>query len=302
MARLGRLTAAGLAWLYSGSATALAQGGPRPWQMTFSEPATKVMSEIIWFNAYTLWILVFITLFVVGLLAWCIVKFSHKANPEPSRVTHNTVLETIWTVVPILILVAIAIPSFKLLYGQYDPSRFYDDFDPKTAKFLNIKATGYQWYWGYEYAAGGENGSFGVAEEVSFDSIMLGDDERGPGDPRLLAVDNQIVVPVDAFVRLQVTAADVLHSFAIPSFGIKVDAVPGRLNETYFKAEREGIFYGQCSELCGKDHAFMPIAIRVVSPDQFETWVAAAVDDVEDANKKLVGLIGAEKSKKVALR
>jgi len=302
MARLARLTTAGLAWLFAGLGMALAQGGPRPWQMTLNEPATKVMSEIIWFNAYTLWIVTIITLFVTALLAWCIVKFSHKANPEPSGVTHNTVLETMWTVVPILILVAIAAPSFKLLYGQYDPSRIYDDFDPKTAKFLNIKATGYQWYWGYEYAAGGENENFGVAEEVSFDSIMLADDERGPDDPRLLAVDNQIVVPLKAFVRLQVTAADVLHSFAIPSFGIKVDAVPGRLNETYFKAEREGLYYGQCSELCGKDHAFMPIAIRVVSEDQFKSWVEAAANDVEDANKMLIGLIAAEKNRKLALR
>ena len=131
---------------------------------------------------------------------------------------------------------------------------------------------------------------------------MLTDDERGPDDPRLLAVDNQMVVPVNTFVRLQVTAADVLHSFAMPSFGIKMDAVPGRLNETYFKAEREGLFYGQCSELCGKDHAFMPIAIRVVSDDQFKTWVAAAAGDVEGANKTLAGLIEAEKNKKVALR
>ena len=302
MARPGRLAALGLTWLCAGSGTALAQGGPKPWQMTFNEPATKVMDEIIWFNTYTLVIVTCITVVVLALLAWCIIKYSQKANPKPSRVTHNAVLEAAWTIVPILILVAIAIPSFKLLYGQYDPSRFYDDFDPKTAKFLNIKATGYQWYWGYEYAAGGENEDLGVAEEVSFDSIMLSDDERGPDDPRLLAVDNQVVVPVDTFVRLQVTAADVLHSFAMPSFGIKVDAVPGRLNETYFKAEREGLFYGQCSELCGKDHAFMPIAIRVVSEDQFKTWVAAAVDNVEDANKTLVRLIKAEKNKKVALR
>ena len=302
MTRPARLAALAPAWLFAWIATALAQGGPKPWQMTLNEPATRVMDEIIWFNAYTLVIVTLITLTVLALLGWCIVKYSHKANPKPSRVTHNALLESAWTVVPILILVAIAIPSFKLLYGQYDPSRIYDDFDPKTAKFLNIKATGYQWYWGYEYAAGGENEDLGVAEEVSFDSIMLADDERGPDDPRLLAVDNQMVVPVDTFVRLQVTAADVLHSFAMPSFGIKIDAVPGRLNETYFKAEREGLFYGQCSELCGKDHAFMPIAIRVVSEDLFKSWVAAAVDDVEGANKTLAGLIEAEKNNNVALR
>lgn len=300
--KLGRLTTLGLAWSFAGIGTALAQGGPRPWQMTFNEPATKVMDAIAWFNAYTLAIITLIVVAVMALLAWCIIKYSHKANPEPSRATHNSVLEVVWTVVPILILVAIAIPSFKLLYGQYDPSRIYDDFDPKTAAFLNIKATGYQWYWGYEYAAGGENEGFGVARELSFDSFMLADEDRGPDDPRLLAVDNQMVVPVNTFVRLQVIAADVLHAFAMPSFGIKVDAVPGRLSETYFKAERQGIFYGQCSELCGKDHAFMPIAIRVVSEDQFRSWVAAAVDDVEGANKMLVGLIKAEKNNKVALR
>ena len=302
MMRLARLAALGPAWLFASIGTALAQGGPNPWQMTLNEPATKVMGEIVWFNAYTLWIITIIALFVLALLGWCIVKYSQKANPEPSRVTHNSLLEAVWTIVPILILVAIAIPSFKLLYGQYDPSRIYDDFDPKTAKFLNIKATGYQWYWGYEYAAGGENEELGVAEEVSFDSIMLADDERGPDDPRLLAVDNQMVVPVNTFVRVQVTAADVLHSFAMPSFGIKMDAVPGRLNETYFKAEREGLFYGQCSELCGKDHAYMPIAIRVVSEDLFKTWVATAVDDVEGANKTLARLIEADKNNKVALR
>ncbi|MDH3195543.1 MAG: cytochrome c oxidase subunit II [Hyphomicrobiales bacterium] len=302
MTKLARLAALGSAWLFVSIATALAQGGPKPWQKTLNEPATKVMDNIVWFNAYTLVIVTLITVFVLGLLAWCIVKYSQKANPEPSRVTHNSLLEAVWTIVPILILVAIAIPSFKLLYGQYDPSRIYDDFDPKTAKFLTVKATGYQWYWGYEYADGGENAELGVEQEVSFDSIMLADDERGPGDPRLLAVDNQMVVPVSTFVRLQVTAADVIHSFAMPSFGVKVDAVPGRLNETYFKAEREGLFYGQCSELCGKDHAYMPIAVRVVSQDQFKTWVAAAAGDLEDANKTLARLIEAEKNNKVALR
>ncbi len=302
MARLAGLSAIGLAWLFAGSGSALAQGGPKPWQMTLNEPATRVMGEIVWFNNYTLGIITIITLFVLALLAWCIIRFSQKANPEPSRVTHNSLLEAVWTIVPILILVAIAIPSFKLLYGQFDPSKIYDDFDPKTAKFLNIKATGYQWYWGYEYAGGGENADFGVAEEVSFDSIMLNDEERGPDDPRLLAVDNRMIVPVNTFVRLQVTAADVLHSFAVPSFGIKLDGVPGRLNETYFKAEREGLFYGQCSELCGKDHAFMPIAVLVVSGDQFKTWAAAAASDLEGANKALAGLIEAEKNKKVALR
>ncbi len=298
---IARMFSASILWLVAGAGAAMAEiGEPQPWQAHLQPPATKVMEHIVWFNDFTLAIVTVITIFVLGLLAACIIKFRQSANPEPSRVTHNTLLEVAWTVIPIFILVVIAVPSFKLLYAQFDPSKIYEDFDPDTTKFLTVKATGSQWYWDYEYAVGGDNESFGVNGDISFSSTMLGDDERGPDDPRLLAVDSELVVPVGTFVRVQVTGADVLHSFAVPSFGIKIDAVPGRLNQTYFKAEHEGIYYGQCSELCGKDHAFMPIAVRVVSADQFSKWAAAAVDDVDEANKLLARLIDEDKTRKLA--
>ena len=195
-----------------------------------------------------------ITLLVLALLAYCIFKFRASVNPTPSRTSHNTVIEVIWTVGPVVILLFLAIPSFQLLTAQYNPPE-----EPK----LTLKATGNQWNWDYEYQ---------IEEPLSFNSLILEDSDRaaaGKADlavyPRLLTVDNELVVPVDTIVRVLVTAADVIHAFAMPAFGIKTDAVPGRINETWFKAEKEGLFYGQCSELCGKDHAFMPIAIRVVS-------------------------------------
>ncbi len=300
MSKIG--SAAALLLVAAGGVALAEVNGPKPWQATFQEPATRVMEEIVWFNDFTLVIVSVITLFVMGLLAFCIVKFRASVNPEPDRVTHHTMLEVAWTIVPIFILVIIAVPSFKLLYGQYDPSKIYDDFDPKTEKFLTVKAIGNQWNWDYEYQPGDDNEGFGVAGEIVFTSIMLTEDELGPDDQRLLAVDNEMVVPVDTFIRLHVTAdaSGVLHSFGMPAFGLKTDAVPGRLSETYFKAEREGIFFGQCSELCGKDHAFMPIAIRVVKPDQFKQWAAAASDDVDAANELLAGLIEHEKARKLA--
>jgi cytochrome c oxidase subunit II len=202
-----------------------------------------------------------ITVFVLALLLVCMVRFNRRANPTPSRTTHNTLIEVLWTVVPIMILTGIAIPSFKLL--------FYQQNIPQAD--LTIKAQGNQWYWNYSYPD----------SKFDFDSRMLDDNDRPkqkPNEPRLLAVDNDIVVPVNKVVRVQVTAdaAGVIHSFAVPSFGIKIDAVPGRLNETWFQAEREGIYYGQCSELCGRDHAFMPIAVRVVSEADFATWLEQA--------------------------
>jgi cytochrome c oxidase subunit 2 len=181
-----------------------------------------------------------------------VVKFNSKANPVPSKTTHNTLIEVAWTIIPVLILVAVAVPSFRLLFLQLDI--------PKAD--LTIKATGKQWFWTYSYP---DNGPF------EFDSLMAADKQ-----PRLLAVDNEVVVPVNKIVRVQTTAADVIHSFAVPSFGIKIDAIPGRLNETWFKATKTGWFYGQCSELCGKDHAYMPIAIRVVTEQEFATWVEQA--------------------------
>jgi cytochrome c oxidase subunit 2 len=188
------------------------------------------------------------------------VRFNARANPTPSRTTHNTLIEVLWTVVPVMILVFIALPSFRILFFQLNT----------PPADLTIKATGKQWYWSYAYP---DNGNF------EFDSLILTEKERKPDQPRLLSVDNEIVVPINKVVRVQVTGAEVIHSFAVPSFGIKIDAVPGRLNETWFKATKEGTFYGQCSELCGKDHAFMPISVRVVSEQAFSTWL-------EEAKKK----------------
>jgi cytochrome c oxidase subunit 2 len=261
---------------------------PRPWETTFQAPATDIMHQIAWFEHYTLWFIVPITLLVLLLLAWCIVKFRAGANPTPSRTSHNTLIEVIWTVGPVVVLLFIAVPSFQLLTAQYSPPE-----EPK----LTVKATGNQWNWDYEYQ---------TDDPLSFNSAILADNDRaaaGKEDkavyPRLLAVDNEMVVPVGEVVRVLVTGADVIHSFAMPAFGIKVDAVPGRINETWFKAEKEGLYYGQCSELCGKDHAFMPIAIRVVSNDQFNTWMAAAKNDLPGANKALMAQV--DSTKKVAV-
>ena len=238
------VTAGGTAWAEMGQ--------PAPWEYKLQGSATQVMDDITSFHNWLLVTITLITLFVLALLAIIAVKFNAKANPVPSRTTHNTLIEVAWTLIPVLILVAIAIPSFKLLFEELDI--------PKAD--LTIKATGKQWYWSYAYP---DNGKF------EFDSLMAQDKQ-----PRLLGVDNELVVPVDKVVRVQVTGADVIHSFAVPAFGIKIDAIPGRLNETWFKATKTGMFYGQCSELCGRDHAFMPIAVRVVSDQEFSEWVEAA--------------------------
>ena len=249
----------GMLALATGAAWAVA-GQPEPWGHALQDSVTPVMDTMTWFHSFVFVIITVITLFVLALLIVVVVKFNAKSNPTPSRTTHNTMIEVVWTIVPVLILVAIAVPSFRLLFLQLDI--------PKAD--LTIKATGKQWYWTYNYP---DNGKF------EFDSLMLQDNERKPDQPRLLAVNNEVVVPVNKVVRVQTTATDVIHSFAVPSFGIKIDAVPGRLNETWFKATKEGVYYGQCSELCGKDHAFMPIAVRVVSDQAFNAWV-------EDAKKK----------------
>jgi cytochrome c oxidase subunit 2 len=247
--RLLGLMVAGIA-LATGGAAFGAQ--PKPWEMTLQEAATPVMENIISFHNLLLWIITIITLFVLALLVIVAVKFNAKANPVPSKTTHNTLIEVAWTLIPVLILVAIAVPSFRLLFQQLDI--------PKAD--LTIKATGKQWYWSYAYP---DNGKF------EFDSLMSADKK-----PRLLGVDNEMVVPVNKVVRIQTTGADVIHAFAVPAFGIKIDSIPGRLNETWFKATKTGMFYGQCSELCGKDHAFMPIAVRVVSDQEFAAWVEGA--------------------------
>ena len=249
--RLLGLAVAGLALVAGGTAFA-ELGQPAPWEYTLQESATPVMDYIIWFHNWLVGTITVITLFVLVLLILVVVKFNAKANPVPSKTTHNTLIEVAWTLIPVLILVAIAVPSFRLLFLQLDI--------PKAD--LTIKATGKQWYWSYAYP---DHGKF------EFDSLMSQDKK-----PRLLGVDNEMVVPVNKVVRVQTTGADVIHAFAVPAFGIKIDAIPGRLNETWFKATKTGMFYGQCSELCGKDHAFMPIAVRVVSDQEFASWVETA--------------------------
>ncbi len=246
--------------------TALA-AQPKPWQLGFQEAATDNMEIVVWFNDFLLVIVGVISVFVLGLMVYVMVRFNARANPTPSTTTHNTLVEVVWTVVPILILIVIAIPSFRLLYYQRDI--------PEVE--MTVKATGYQWYWGYEYP---DHGGF------AFDSLMLPDAERG-NQPRLLATDTALVLPVDTNIRVIVTAADVLHAWAVPAFGIKMDAVPGRANEVWFKVNKTGTFYGQCSELCGIRHSFMPIRVEVVEKEAFVKWVKKA--RVEHAALELSG-------------
>ena len=271
-------TAGTIGAIFAPAAALAAQ--PVDWQMRFQPAATDIMRQTAWFEVYTLWFIIPITLLVLALLAWVILKYRASVNPNPSRTSHNTLIEVIWTIAPVVVLLFIAVPSFQLLTAQYTP--------PEEAK-LTIKATGNQWNWDYEYQ---------VEEPLSFNAAILQEDDRaaaGKEDraayPRLLAVDNEVVVPVNTMVRVLVTASDVLHAFAMPAFGIKTDAVPGRINEVWFNATKEGLYYGQCSELCGKDHAFMPIAIRVVNDTQYETWLAAARSDLGGANKALMAEI-----------
>lgn len=257
-------TFAALAALALSGPAFAADGQPSDWQLGFQKAATPIMEQITNFHTYVTIIITVIALFVLGLMIYVMSRFNEKRNPLPSRTSHHTPLEIAWTVLPILILVAIAIPSFRLLFAQYD--------FPKAD--LTITATGSQWYWTYEYPDHG----------ISFDSIMIKDADLKEGQPRLLSVNNEVVVPVGKNIIVQVKANDVIHDWAIPSFGIKIDAVPGRLQTTWFRAEREGWFYGQCSELCGRNHAFMPIAVRVVSKEEFDNWLktkAAAAPDSE---------------------
>jgi cytochrome c oxidase subunit 2 len=254
--RLIAFVVTGVTVLAAGSAALAATGQPHPWQLGLQDGATPVMDDIIWFHNFLLWLIAAITLFVLALLVIVVVKFNARANPVPSRTTHNTTIEVIWTVVPVLILVTIAVPSFRLLFYQLNT--------PKAD--VTVKATGKQWFWSYAYPD----------SKFEFDSLMVPEKELKPGQPRLLTVDNEMVVPVNKVVQVLTTGADVIHSFAVPSFGIKIDAIPGRINETWFKAEREGTYYGQCSELCGRDHAFMPIVVQVVSEKDYTAWLDQA--------------------------
>ena len=255
--RLTAIAATAGALTASAGAALAGLGQPTPWQLGLQDAASPVMADIISFHNFVLWIITAITAFVLILLLIIIVRFNARANPTPSRTTHNTPLEILWTVVPVIILVLIAVPSFRLLFLQLD----------EPTPDLTVKATGKQWFWSYKYP---DNGNF------EFDSLIVADKDLKADQPRLLTVDNEMVVPVNKIVHVLVTGADVIHSFAVPSFGIKIDAVPGRLNDTWFKATEVGTFHGQCSELCGKNHAFMPITVRVVSASDFTAWVADA--------------------------
>lgn len=229
-----------------------------PGQLGFMEAASPIMEETIAFHDLLMWIITIITIFVTVILAYIMIKFNAKSNPVPSKTTHNTLLEIVWTVVPILILVVIAVPSFRLLYNQ--------DVIPEAD--VTVKAIGNQWYWSYEYPD---------HEEIVFDATMLDDEAAAAaGHPRLLGTDEIVVVPVNKVIRVQVTSNDVIHAWTIPAFGSKIDAVPGVLNETWFKATKTGRFYGQCSELCGINHGFMPIVVEVVSEAEYAAWLEEA--------------------------
>ena len=229
-----------------------------PKRMVFQEAVTPVMERLNHMHHNLLILITVITIFVLSLLVYVCIRFSAKNNPNPSKTTHNVAVEVVWTVVPILILVAISIPSLKLHY--------FMDVVPKAD--MTLKVQGNQWYWTYSYP---DNG-------ITFESRMLGDEDlkKHPNPVRLLSTDNPVIVPVNKVVRVEVTGADVIHAWAMPAFGVKTDAIPGRLNETWFQATKEGIYYGQCSELCGVDHGFMPIEVHVVSQEKYDAWVAEA--------------------------
>jgi len=237
-------------------------GQPVPWQMGFQKAATPVMVEMNEFHNLVLVITTVITVFVLGLLIYVMVKFNAKANPTPSRTTHNTVVEVLWTVVPVIILVVIAVPSFKLLYHAVEV--------PEAD--MTVKAIGQSWQWEYEYPE----------EGFEFVAYMLQEDELAEGQPRLLATDNALVVPAGKIIRVQVTSDDVIHAWAVPSFGVKVDAMPGRLNEVWFKVDEPGTYYGQCSELCGANHSFMPIEVRVVNEAEYQAWLVTAREEYDE--------------------
>ena len=241
----------------SSLALAAGTGGPEPWQLGLRDAATPIMERVASFHTMLMWIITLITIFVLGLLIYVCVKFKAEANPTPSRRTHHVTLEIAWTAIPVLILVIMAIPSFKLLY--------YSDVVPETE--MTVKAIGRQWYWSYEYP---DNGNF------TFDAYMLADDELTEGQLRLLETDYRVVLPAQTNVRIQVTSSDVLHAWAVPSAGVKIDAVPGRLNEIWVNFNEAGTYYGQCSELCGVNHGFMPIAIDVMAKEDFDAWVSDA--------------------------
>jgi cytochrome c oxidase subunit 2 len=230
---------------------------PRPWQLGMQPPATPVKDRLSAFNDALTVIIFCIALFVMGLLVYVIVRFNHRRNPVPSRTSHNAVIEMIWTVVPVVILVVIAIPSFKLMY--------YMDRVPNPD--MTVKVTGHQWYWTYEYPD---------QKDLSFDSNLIPDADLKPGQKRLLDVDNPLVVPAGENVRVQITSTDVIHSWFVPSFGVQEYAVIGRVNESWFNVDKPGTYYGECNQICGVNHAFMPIKIVALSKDDFQKWLVEA--------------------------
>jgi cytochrome c oxidase subunit 2 len=230
---------------------------PKQWQFGFQDAASQSMRDIVSFhNNLLLPVIIAISVFVLFLMIYTCIRFRASKNPVPSKTTHNVAVEVLWTLIPCLILIVMAVPSFQILYKQ--------DTIPKVD--LTIKAVGYQWYWGYEYPD----------ENIIFESYMIKEEDLKENQPRLLTVDNELVVPVNKVVKVLITANDVLHAWALPSFGVKRDAVPGRINETWFKAEKVGTYYGQCSELCGIQHAFMPITVRVVTDEEYAEWLSEA--------------------------
>ena len=237
---------------------ALAAGGPEDWAANLREPASPVMEQLTDFHNLLLWIISGIALFVLALLVVVIVKFNAKANPTPSRTTHNTFIEVVWTVVPVIILVVIAIPSFRLLYYM----------DRVEEPEMTLVVRGYQWYWGYEYPD---------QQVEEYTSYLVDEADLGPDQLRLLSVDNPVVLPVDTDIEILITAGDVLHSFAVPNLGLKTDAVPGQMNHTWTRITEPGTYYGMCSELCGTGHGYMPIEIRAVSRAEFDDWVEQRV-------------------------
>jgi cytochrome c oxidase subunit 2 len=281
--KMGAVSAAALALLPAASgAQELGTGQPAPGQFNLQGSVTPIMDSITAFHdGVLMWTITLIVLFVLALLIIVALRFNAKSNPVPARFTHNTLIEVVWTVFPVLVLVIIAIPSFGVLSDQMttpDGERKYLGANVFSmgevevpAASLTVKVSGEQWYWNYEY----------VDQGVGFDSNMVRDADLQEGQPRLLTVDNNLIVPVGATVRLQVTASPsgVIHAWAVPSFGVLMDAVPGRLNETWFNARETGMFYGQCRELCGKDHAYMPIGVRVVTAEQFDTFIKSFAEN-----------------------
>jgi cytochrome c oxidase subunit II len=238
-------------------ATSAIANQPKEWQLGFQDAASQGMRDIVNFhNNLLLPVIIAISVFVLFLMLYACIRFRASRNPVPSKTTHNVMVEVLWTLIPCLILIVMAVPSFKILYKQ--------DTIPKSD--VTIKAIGYQWYWGYEYPD----------ENIIFESYMIKEEDLKENQPRLLTVDNEVVVPVNKVIKVLITANDVLHAWALPSFGVKRDAVPGRINETWFKAEKVGTYYGQCSELCGIQHAFMPITVRVVSEEDYVEWLSGA--------------------------